>query len=327
MPGLAKRRLTVAILLLTLVATGCTSTSSHRTNALTLYTCASDAIEHAVVAAYRDKHPGVGVDVFRAPTGQLNARIAADVRGRGLGADVIWTCDPLTMHGYDAQGLIGADPPVGPPGLDARFRADHFVGVDLLYLVAVVHKGNPAPASWADLAGPQYRGGVALPSPSFAASALGMLGYFASAPGYGMAYYEKLKANGAKQVDSPDTVLTGVAQGTYRAGFALANSAYAAQRKGSPIDIVWPAPGAIAIYAPIAVTTRKGLSPHAAQFAAFVASREGQAVAAKAGAYVPISGLGGPPRPPGSPVVMPDWPSLFGRSTALLGSYSKIFGS
>jgi iron(III) transport system substrate-binding protein len=139
------------------------------------------------------------------------------------------------MHGYDAQGLIRAwTPPT------AAYRTSNSVGVDVLYLVAVVHKGVTPPASWADLAQPQYQGGVAVPSPSFAASALGALGYFAAAPGYGISYYERLKANGAKQVNSPDSVLTGVAQGTYRAGITLANSAYAEQRKGSPIEVIWP---------------------------------------------------------------------------------------
>ncbi len=319
-------RLTVVALLITLAATGCTSARGNRSKTLTLYTCATDKIERAVIAAYKQKHPGVNVDVFRAPTGQLNARVAADVRTGGIKADVIWACDPLTMHGYDAQGLLRPWTAPGAADLDAAYRTGHFVGVDVLYLVAVVHKGVTRPASWADLTKPEYRGGVALPSPSFAASALGMLGYFSSAPGYGMAYYEKLKRNGAKQVNSPDNVLTGVAQGTYRAGFTLANAAYAAQKKGSPIDVMWPDPGAIAIYAPIAVTTKKGPSTQAADFAAFVASREGQTVTAKAGAYVPISGLGGPPIPAGSPVVSPDWPSLFGNSASLLTQYAKIFG-
>jgi iron(III) transport system substrate-binding protein len=319
-------RLTVVALLVTLAATGCSSAHGGQSNNLTLYTCVTDTIEQAVIKAYKQKHPGVGVDVFRAPTGQLNARVAADVRAGGIKANVIWACDPLTMHGYDAQGLLRPWTASGAADLDPAYRTQHFVGVDLLYLVAVVHKGVTRPASWADLTKPEYRGGVALPSPSFAASALGMLGYFASAPGYGMAYYEKLKSNGAKQVNSPDNVLTGVAQGTYRAGFTLANAAYAAQNKGSPIDVVWPSPGAIAIYAPIAVTTKKGPSTQAADFAAFVASREGQTVTAKAGAYVPIKGLAGPPIPAGSPIVSPDWPSLFGNSASLLGQYAKIFG-
>jgi iron(III) transport system substrate-binding protein len=316
------RRSALAALVVVTAAAGCTSDAGSSSKKLTLYTCAAAPVEQALIKAYEHGHPGASVEVFRAPTGQLNARVAADVRGGGLKADVVWACDPLTMHGYEAQGLMRTwSPPASP---SAAYRTARAVGVDVLYLVAVVHSGVAHPASWAELTGPAYRGGVAVPSPSFAASALGALGYFAATPGYGMSFYARLKANGAKQVDSPDNVLTGVAQGTYRAGLALANAAYAAKKKGSPVDVVWPAPGAIAIPAPIGVTARS--SARAADFAAFAASPAGQAVISGAGAYVPTLGLPGPPLPAGSPVVSPDWPAMFGGSATLLARYAKVFG-
>jgi iron(III) transport system substrate-binding protein len=153
-----------------------------------------------------------------------------------------------------------------------------------------------------------------------------MLGYFATAPGYGMDYYAAIKANGGKQLNSPDQVLAGVAQGNYKAGFALANAAYSAQQKGSPIEITWPRPGAIAIYAPIGITTKAGSARLAAEFADFVASPEGQAVIGKSGAYPIRSDFSGPPKPPGSPVVSPAWPSLFDRTKDLLGQYGAVYG-
>ena len=42
----------------------------------------------------------------------------------------------------------------------------------------------------------------------------------------------------------PDDVTTGVAQGIYDAGITTANSAYAVKDDGSPVDVVWPEPGA-----------------------------------------------------------------------------------
>ena len=155
-----------------------------------------------------------------------------------------------------------------------------------------------------------------------------MLGYFASTRGYGMAYYEALKSNGAKQVNSPDNVLTGVAQGTYRAGFALANAAYAAQKKGSPIEIVWPAPGAIAIYAPIGLTAKKKPSALAEDFAAFVASRAGQKP------WPPRPARTCPPRdcpghrsPPAAGSSRPTGRSCSAPPRPCSAGYTKIFGS
>jgi iron(III) transport system substrate-binding protein len=230
------------------------------------------------------------------------------------------------MHGYDGQGLLTDWTPAASDGIPAAYRTTRFTGVDVLYVVAVSHQGTSAPSSWSDLTDSSYRDAVALPDPSFAASALGMLGYFTDAPGYGLDYFKALKGNGAKQLSSPDDVLTGVAQGTYRSGFALAQSAYAAQAKGSPIEVSWPQPGGIAIYAPIGVTTRRGQSSQARDFADFVASRAGQQVIADHGSYSVLPDVTGPPRPSGSPTVSPNWPDLFGHSSELLSSYAKIFG-
>jgi iron(III) transport system substrate-binding protein len=266
------------------------------------------------------------VNVFRAPTGQLNARVAADARSGGVKADVIWACDPLTMHGYDSQGLLRAWSPTNAADIPSAYRTPHFTGIALLYMVVVVHSGAVAPVSWADLAKPQFRGTVALPSPTFAASALGLLGYFASTPGYGVTYYKQLKSNGAVQVNAPADALTGVEQGTYKAGVTLANAAYTDRKKGSPIEVVWPRPGGVAIYGPIGVTTKKDVSPLGEQFASYAASGAGQKVMAGQGTYVTIPGLGGPPLPSGAATVAPDWPSLFGSYSSVLAKYTGIFG-
>lgn len=321
------RRPAALLISVALAAAGCGSGSRSGESAMTLYTCASSNVVQTVVAAFEKAHAGAKVNVFRAPTGQLNARVAADTRSGGIRADVIWACDPLTMHGYDGQGLLRRWSPPNASDIPTAYRTTHFAGIDMLYMALVVHKGVPAPTSWVDLTKPEYRGKVALPSPSFAASALGMLGYFAAAPGYGIGYYRHLKSNGAVQVNAPADTLTGVDRGTYKAGFTLANAAYLDQRKGSPIEVIWPRPGAIAIYAPIGVTTKKHPSPLGEQFAAYAASRAGQRLMAEQDTYVTIAGLGGPPIPVGSPIVSPDWPSLFGNYRSTLARYVAIFGS
>jgi iron(III) transport system substrate-binding protein len=322
------RRSALVLVAMLLLAAGCSSSgrASGSGKSITLYTCATDTVEQAVVTAFEKANDGVKVNVFRAPTGQLNARVAADARSGGIKADVIWACDPLTMHGYDEQGLLRAWSPPNAAEIPSEFRTPHFTAVDLLYMVVAVHKGTAAPTSWADLASPRFRGRVALPSPTFAASALGLLGYFSAAEGYRVDYYRKLKSNGAVQLNAPGDTLTGVEQGTYSAGVTLANAAYADQKKGSPIEVVWPKPGAVAIYAPIGLTTKKNSSATAEQFASFVASRDGQRLMAEQGTYVPIAGLGGPPIPAGSPVVSPNWPELFATYKSVLSDYTGIFG-
>jgi iron(III) transport system substrate-binding protein len=125
---------------------------------ITLYTCVNDTTIQPVIQKFEAAHAGVKVDLFRAPTGQLNARVASDVRSGGLKADVIWACDPLTMQDYVAQGLVGGWTP--QTDIPAAVRTPDYVGVAVLYMVALTRKGTPAPAAWTDLS---RAGKVAVP--------------------------------------------------------------------------------------------------------------------------------------------------------------------
>src|SRR3954447_11497856 len=200
-----------------LVLTGCgankPAAEAGASDTVSLYTCLSDESIQPVIEAFEKKAAGARVDLFRAPTGQLNARVAGDVRSGGLRADVFWGCDPLTVQALVDQHLVGGWTPPEARAIPAEYRTGDYVGAHLLYMVAVHRTDVPAPATWADLATAGRT--VAVPDPSVAASALGALGWFAADPGYGMDFYQRLADAGAVQVRTPDEVTTGVAQGLY----------------------------------------------------------------------------------------------------------------
>ncbi len=319
-------RLLLPALLVLPAACGGGSSGASSSRQITLYSCVSDSTVQPVIKQFENTHPGTHVQLFRAATGVLNARVAADIRSGGLRADVIWACDPLTMQGYDDQGLLAKWSPPDASTIPQHYRTSDYVGAAVLYMVAVYHNGLPAPHSWSDLTATNFAK-VAVPDPSFAASALGSLGYFTSNPRYGLNFYKTLKDNGAVQVSSPDNVTTGVAQGLYKAGITIANSAYAAQKAGSPISISWPTPGAIANYGPIALAKKQALGQAAKDFVTYVISRPGQETLARAGSYPTLPGVTGPTVPQGAPVVFPDWSAIEAHRGALLGNYQKIFGS
>lgn len=200
------------------------------------------------------------------------------------------------------------------------------MAVAVLYMVAVSGEGVAPPRSWADLTDEAYADAVALPDPAFAASALGALGWFAQDPAYGMDFFASLEQNGATQVSAPDEVTTGVAEGVYDAGITTANSAYAAQEAGSPLEVAWPEPGAVAVYGPAALATDAADSPAAKDFLTFVTSQDGQQVIADAGSYPALAGVAGPTVPDDAPVVFPDWPALATDKDRLLREYQQIYG-
>ncbi|MGI9156978.1 MAG: extracellular solute-binding protein [Marmoricola sp.] len=316
-------RIAVLVLLALLAACG-GSPGTSDSQAITLYTCASDTTVGPVVDTFEKSHPGTTVKVYRAPTGDLNARVAGDVRSGGLRADVVWACDPLTMQGYADQGLVGGWTP--STSIGREYRTNDYVGVAVLYVVAVTRKGVAPARSWSDLEGTEYGGKVAVPDPGLAASALGALGYFAGNPDYGTDFYMTLKSHGATQVSTPDDVVTGVAEGRYAAGITIANSAYAAVKNGSPVEVTWPTPGAIAVYGPIGLARHSAHEATAKLFVSYVTSRAGQTVLAKAGSYPTLAGVPGPTKPANAAVVSPDWARIAASKDDLLAKYQKIFG-
>lgn len=186
--------------------------------------------------------------------------------------------------------------------------------------MVIVHGDDvAAPATWSDLADPRYADRIAMPDPGFAGSALAVLGYLAANPDYGMGYFESLHANGLVVVNAPGEVVTGVAEGRFDAGITLEFSARTAREKGSPISIVWPEPGAITLYSPIAVVDGAGKT--AERFVEHVLSNDAQ---------VAIAGTGWQPIRDdvswvvGGPQVTVDWTTLFDRSEAWLGAFRAI---
>jgi iron(III) transport system substrate-binding protein len=312
----------VAVLAAALVTTAC-SGGDDPGGTLSIYTSVTQGTVDAVVDGFRAEHPDVEVEVFRAPTGELTARIAAEQRGAGIQAAILWLTDPLSMQQYQDDGLLREWEPAELAAVPEEYRGEAYWGTRLLNMVVVHGEEVPAPVSWLDLTSPEYADGLAIPDPGFAGSALGALGYFALADGYGFEFYEALAANGAVQVASPGDVVAGVAEGRFLAGMTLEFSARDAIEKGSPIAIARPDPGAVAIFSPIAAVADSGDEAEAELFIDYVLSAEGQALIAGTGwqpIRVDVAWEGG------VAAVTPDWVEVVGRRDDLLAAYRDIFG-
>ncbi len=284
-----------------------------------LYTSVTEGTVNAVVELFEERTE-LEVEVFRAPTGEVAARIAAEQREGGIQADVLWLTDPLTMQQYAADDVLQEWSPSGADAVPDAYATETFWGTRILSMVIVQGRDIDRPLSaWDDLTDDAYRNAIATPDPGFAGSALAVLGYFASAPEYGFDYYEQLADNGLVVVNAPGEVVTGVAEGRFDAGITLDFSARNAVAKGSPIDIVWPSSGAVAIYSPIAVVD--GAGSGAEQFLEHVLTEEAQVAIADTG-WQPIRT--DVPWDVGGPQVSVDWAALFDQRQDLLDRFQAI---
>ncbi|MDP8909715.1 MAG: extracellular solute-binding protein, partial [Chloroflexota bacterium] len=154
--------------------------------------------------------------------------------------------------------------------------------------------------------------------------ALGALGYFAHADGFGLEYYRRLKANGAVQVQSPGDVITGVAEGRFKAGMTLDFLARAAVAKGSPIEISAPEPGAVRLFAPMAVFKDTKNAAAAESFAGYLLTKPAQQALAELDRRPIRADV--PAKAPALEEVAPDWAAIFEQQAELLAQYRDIFG-
>lgn len=290
-----------------------------------LYTSVTQDTVDAVLAGFAKQHPEIAVDVFRAPTGQLDARIASEQRSGGIKGDVLWETDPPSMHQYESQGLLLAWTPAEAASIPAIYTTTATWGTRLLNMVLVAaNSASPQPTSWLDLNSGAYDGKLAIPDPGFAGSAFAALGYFGTTTGYGLDYYRSLKQHGAVQVSAIGDVITGVANGQYLVGMSLDKSIRDEVTKGSPIKLVWPKEGAIAIYSPIAVFGSSTNAPASEALVNYILSADGQTRIAGTG-WQPVR-ADVPWEESGGGALEPDWTTIFGQQDQLLKDYRSIFG-
>ena len=93
---------------------------------------------------------------------------------------------------------------------------------------------------------------------------------------YGWEFFEKLRANNLASAGGNSAVIQKVESGERKLGVCLLENALAAQKRGSPIEIIYPNDGAIPI--PSVQVIMKDAAHHdaAAQFSDFLLSEDGQ---------------------------------------------------
>jgi iron(III) transport system substrate-binding protein len=261
------------------------------------------------------------------------AKLAAEFSAGQPKADVLLVADAASMETlkkadrllpYPEAKVAGFDPGAYDPGKT-------YFGSKLITTgIAVNTSAKSRPTSWADLAKPEYKGQIAMPSPLYSGAAAIMLGTMTTRPDLGWSYFEKLKASDAVAVRGNGAVMTAVANGEKTYGVLVDFMAFNAKAKGSPIDFVFPAEGNPAVTEPVAIL-KTTTNPEAARaFVDFILSDEGQKLAVSMG-YIPANPSAGAPAwlPPGTKIkLMPsNIAQIVDANSANLKRFAEIFGN
>lgn len=304
----------------TAAATKPAAPAANVSGSITVYGALTEANGAALAKAFQDAYPQAKVEMVTAGTGPLVTRIDTERRAGGVRADVILLADPTVMPGLKDNDVLADYVPAAASGLPAGLKGTGWVGAFTFNNMLISRQGATAPKDWQDLTTPAFTGKVELGDPAASGTTLGMVGYLSKTLGWD--YFKNLQKNGAKVVQSTNTVGTDVAQGSVTAGITLDSVARDLKSKGSPIEMVWPQSGAIPVPAPAALV--KGRESEVGRaFVDWLLTPQGQAQLVKLG-YAPALGTSDAV-PAGVKLVDVDWAQITKDRASILEQFKAIF--
>ena len=331
--GSVSRRAFMSALALAAMAAAGPAPAQDVKGKLVLYTSQPERDAAQTVAAFRKAHPGVDVEVFRSGTTEVMGKLAAEFAGGQPKPDVLLIADAASMEALKNDGRLQPYPEAKVDGLapGSFDPGKTYFGSKLITTgIAVNTSAKSRPTSWADLAKPEYKGQIAMPSPLYSGAAAIMLGTMTARSDLGWGWFEKLKASDTIAVRGNGAVMNAVANGEKPYGVLVDFMAFNAKAKGSPIDFVFPAEGLPAVTEPVAILKTTANPAAARAFVDFILSDEGQKLAVAMG-YIPArASVGMPPwLPAGTRInLMPtDIGAVVQSNAANLKRFAELFGN
>jgi iron(III) transport system substrate-binding protein len=255
---------------------------------LVLYTSQPDRDAQQTVDGFRQKNPGVEVEIFRSGTTEVMNKLMAEIAAGQPRADVLLLADALSLERLKAAGQLQAYPEadVHQFPADAYDKDRAYFGTKLITTGIVVNRSAPIkPKSWLDLTRPEAKGQVALPSPLYSGAAAIHMAALSAPAALGRGYYEALAKNSSIALRGNGAVLNAVAGGQKMYGIIVEFMALNAKVKGSPVEFVFPAEGVSIVTEPTAIVRGTKNLAAARAFIDFMLSKEGQEMASSQGYF------------------------------------------
>jgi iron(III) transport system substrate-binding protein len=255
---------------------------------LVLYTSQLAPDAQQTVDAFQAAYPAIKVDWTRDGTTQLINKLRAEIAAGAPQPDVLLVADAMTLEALKRENRLMAYKeakidgfPAGAHDPDKTYFATKLITTGIIYNKAAPMK----PESWADLAKPEAKGQVIMPSPLYSGAAAIHMGVLTRVPTLGWPYYEELAKNGTQSARGNGAVFDSVAGGQKLYGVLVDFMAIRNKLKGSPVEFVFPKDGVTAITEPVGILSTAKNPAAARAFVDFILSRDGQLLASKQGMF------------------------------------------
>ena len=271
---------------------------------LTLYTSEPEEKVDEIIAAFNEEHPDVDVQVYRAGTGDLKARIEAEKASGSVEADLIWAADAPTFEAFKSEDLLAQlndvetgeviDGAVDPEGY---YVGPRIISTVLAYNTSVIDEAD-APQSWTDLTDARFRDKIVMPDPAVSGAAAYNATVWMNNDELGEDWLTALGENAPMIAASNGPTSQEIAGGGHPVGVVVDYLVRDLAAQGSPVKEVYATEGSPYITEPIAVFADSKNQSAAELFINFVLSKKGQELAVEQN-YLPIiDGVGTPGEAP-----------------------------
>lgn len=265
---------------------------------ITLYTSEPQEKIDEVIAAFTEQEPDIDVEVFRAGTGDLKARIATEQQTGEVAADVLLAADAPTFEAYKEDDLLLQHTPADTDALlESVVDPDgYYVGTRIIPTVIAYNttEVTEPPTSWQELTDPSLSGQLVMPNPDVSGAAAYNAAVWLLTPELGEDWFAGLGENDVLVAESNGPTSQAVADGSRPVGVVVDYLVRDLAAAGSPVAVSYPEEGVPYIAQPAAVF-RASDDPEAAKaFVDFLVSAEGQQLAVEQ-SYLPVRGDVGTP--------------------------------
>ncbi|MBQ1315975.1 MAG: extracellular solute-binding protein [Lachnospiraceae bacterium] len=327
--------------LLVLSLAGCGNTSAGAakgeavSGSLVLYTSEPEELVSELIAAFNREYPDVAIELFRSGTGKVTAKMDAELATGSTMANLIWFADIGYMKNLDEQGMLVHYKAPNAAGIDPSYVYGDGFGTEvrLIYNVIAYNTAevSAAPADWQDVTKEEYRGSFAIADPNYSGGSFTALVTHVQYPdAVGWKWYEDIMANECRFEQSNGALMTKVSSGEYKAAEIVDFQIRAAKAEGSPVDLVYPASGAVLVPTPLCIMNNvpEDSLEAAKAFVNWCLSDTAQEMLA-AQQYIPVGNVAGPEgAPKASEIrVLPFDLDYFTRESAgIRETYTERFG-
>lgn len=224
-----------------------------------LYTSESEDDVANMASAFNEVCPDVEIEVFRSGSGEVVARLQAEMEAGEIQADMIWFADIDFFSQLAEEDMLLSYRPSTAEAAgvteELHYNEDRYHEVRLIFNVVAYNTTlvEEAPTSWTDLIDPQYEGMVAMPSALYSGAAFNQVGTLVNDEDFGWDFYSQLNENGVIVGQGNGGIANGLAAGEYAIVQVVDFMVRERAAQGSPVAHIWPEEGAVLVPTPIGI--------------------------------------------------------------------------